>query len=67
MPRITAPLLRIKGRGFSPRAEIQLLRMPVSSSMATHARVLRRKLMHMGSITSIERSLWRLGVARAMV
>ena len=55
MPSTTAPLLRISGSGLRPMAVMKLLIMPVSSMRATHARVRRRKLMHMGSMISIYR------------
>ena len=53
MPRMTAPLVRMSGSGAMPRCESRVLKMPVSSSMATHASVRSRKLMHMGSMMSI--------------
>ena len=39
-----------------PMASRILLMMPVSCSNPTHARVRSRKLMHMGSITSMYRN-----------
>ena len=55
MPRMTAPFVRMRGSGVRPMDWSRVLKMPVSSSMATHASVRSRKLMHIGSMMSISR------------
>ena len=62
MPKITAPFVRMSGRGFKPMARMRLLMIPVSSSMATHASVRSKKLMHMGSMMSISRKRCVVGL-----
>ena len=66
MPRMTAPFVRMSGSGERPMARKRLLRIPVSSSMATHASVRSRKLMHIGSMMSISRKRCVSGLHCAM-
>ena len=66
MPRITAPFERMRGRGERPIERMKLLMMPVSSSIATHASVRSRKLMHIGSMMSISRNRCVSGLHCAM-
>ena len=66
MPRMTAPFVRMSGSGDRPMLFRRLLKMPVSSSMATHASVRSRKLMHIGSMMSISRKRCVVGLHCAM-
>ena len=58
MPSTTAPGVRIIRMVGSPSFPSNVLKMPVSCKRPTQARVRSKKLMHMGSITSIYRNFW---------
>ena len=63
---MTAPGVRMSRSRPMPMASRMLLMMPVSCNSPTHARVRSRKLMHMGSITSIYRNFWAVWLRWAM-